>query len=185
MRRRASDGFRGSEVALAKSIVQQAQVSGDTTRRRLTAVCPPQTLSGQFHRTTAAEPGRSGKDTPASCSASSDRHGRGSDHDAATFTAHPCVISVPARNPLGSSVLARCWSSGVPLTAPARINMPAQMSSCPTWVAGDAYHDPAWIPAASARMSFLPPAISRSSAIASARLCCSAAWRHAVPWRSL
>jgi hypothetical protein len=63
--------------------------------------------------------------------------------------------------------------------------MPAQVSSWPTWVAGDAYHDPAWIPAASARMSFLPAAISPSSAMDSDRLRCAAACRQAAPCSSL
>jgi hypothetical protein len=47
------------------------------------------------------------------------------------------------------------------------INIPAAIISRPIWVEGQAYQYPAVIPAASARMSLRPSAISRSSAIES------------------
>jgi hypothetical protein len=39
------------------------------------------------------------------------------------------------------------------------INIPAAINSWPTWVDGQAYHEPAVMPAASAKMSLRPSAI--------------------------
>jgi hypothetical protein len=47
------------------------------------------------------------------------------------------------------------------------INIPAAINSWSIWVEGQAYQYPAVIPAASARMSLRPSAISHSSAIES------------------
>jgi hypothetical protein len=47
------------------------------------------------------------------------------------------------------------------------INIPAAINSWPIWVEGQAYQYPAVSPAASARMSLRPSAISRRSAIES------------------
>ena len=54
-------------------------------------------------------------------------------------------------------------------------------SSTPTWVGRRGIPGPCGDTGCLSEMSVLPPAISRSSAIASTRSCWSAAWRHAVP----
>ncbi len=85
----------------------------------------------------------------------------------------------PAGNQHATTAPAQHSQAAYPAPPAAKINIPTAINSCPT-ATGLAYREPAVMPAASARLSSWPLAISRSSAIDSAGLRFPAAYRIAV-----